>query len=95
MEQIIDFGIDAGDLRDQLAVFLGLCGDQAVGLYGCAQVGDDDFGIFFGVRGFYECAMERWAVGLGPIINLASIAAPRKEFRVRYEVGVRFDLVCL
>ena len=49
VEQVVDLGLDAGHLLDQLAVLLGLGGEQPVGLDRGAQEGDDDLGVLLRV----------------------------------------------
>ncbi|MNO84828.1 hypothetical protein D3C76_761810 [compost metagenome] len=93
MEQVIDLGFDAGDFLDQLAVLLGLCGDQAVGFEAGTQVGGDHFGVAVGVVGIHQCAMQRRGVGLGAVVDLAGETTVGEQLGERHEIGVGFDAV--
>ena len=95
VEQVIDLGIDPGDLGDQFAVFLRLGGEQLIGLEAGAQVGDDDLRVFFRVALIDQRTVEGRCPGLGTVIDLACEAPAREQLGERHEVGMGVDLAGL
>ncbi|MNZ73052.1 hypothetical protein D3C78_914530 [compost metagenome] len=95
MEQIIDLGIDPGDLGDQLAVFLRFSRQQLVGFDARPQVSDDDFRVLFRIGLIDQRTVEGRRVGLGAVINLAGETTAGEQFGEGHEVSVSIDLAGL
>ena len=95
VEQVIDLGLDAGDLLDQLAVFLRFGGQQSIGFDARPQVGHHHLRIALGVGGVHQRAMEGRRVGLGTVVDLAGEAAIGEQLGEGYEVGMGGNLVRL